>query len=208
MAAVDLRFDQAEVWLFRNTFTIPRNLIPYVLFLHHPQEGFGPYMQKGADEELMKELEVTIAKVNSQREEIAILDLVHERQFRRVQALKEVKSKLSQLLAGGGARGQLIPRATLPKALLIRYRYPQIPCQLPPRVSPSSYPALWQNAADYYRLPLLPPLLHLQRQMLHPMVKHSLGVSPEKPTSLGESNIASKMSLQAKIKTEMMTCVL
>lgn len=106
MAAVDLRFDQAEVYLLRNTFEVPRNLIPYILLPHHPQEGFARYANRGEDEALMKELEVEIAKVNSQREEIAMLDLVNERQVRRLQALKAVKSNLSQLLVAGGARGQ------------------------------------------------------------------------------------------------------
>lgn len=107
MAAVDLRFDQAEVWLLRNTFQVPRDLIPYVLLPHHPQEGFAPYTTKGEDEALMKDLEVEVAKVNSQREEIAMLDLVLERQTRRVLALKKMKSNLSQLLTSGGARGKL-----------------------------------------------------------------------------------------------------
>lgn len=106
MAAVDLRFDQAEVYLLRNTFEVPRTLIPYILLPHHPQEGFDPYVNKGEDEALMKELEVEIAKVNSQREDIAMLDVVNERQVRRLQALKAVKSNLSQLLTAGGARGQ------------------------------------------------------------------------------------------------------
>lgn len=106
MAAVDLRFDQAEVWLLRNTFQVPRDLIPYILLPHHPQEGFSSYINKGEDEALMRELEGEITKVNSQREEIAMLDLVHERQIRRLKALKEVKSNLSQLLTAGGARGE------------------------------------------------------------------------------------------------------
>ena len=105
MSAVDLRFDQAEVWLLRNTFQVPRNLIPYVLLPHHPQEGFAPYLNKGEDEDLMKELEAEIAKVNSQREDITMLNVVHERQIRRVKALKQIKSNLSQLLVSGGARG-------------------------------------------------------------------------------------------------------
>ncbi|KAK9899983.1 hypothetical protein P389DRAFT_192277 [Cystobasidium minutum MCA 4210] len=107
MAAVDLRFDQAEVWLLRNTFQVPRDLIPYILLPHHPQEGFSSYINKGEDEALMRELEGEITKVNSQREEIAMLDLVHERQIRRLKALKEVKSNLSQLLTAGGARDTL-----------------------------------------------------------------------------------------------------
>lgn len=135
MAAVDLRFDQAEVWLLRNTFQVPRDLIPYVLLPHHPQEGFATYLNKGEDEALMKELEVEIAKVNVQREEIAMLDVVHERQLRRLQALKKVKSNLSQLLTAGGARGRIARRFFLRRSRILS-------CNLPPDTLSSSSKSL------------------------------------------------------------------
>lgn len=105
MAAVDLRFDQAEVYLLRNTFRVPKELIPYILLPHHPEEGFKPYLVKGEDDALMAELEQQMQSVNAQRDEIAILDVVYERQLRRLEALKAVKSKISEILPAGGTKG-------------------------------------------------------------------------------------------------------
>lgn len=105
MGAVDVRFDQAETWLVRNTFKVPVELIPYILLPHHPPEGFQPYLHKGQDDALMKELERDIARVNGQREELVILSTVEERLRRRVEALRKVKSSLSELLAAGGTKG-------------------------------------------------------------------------------------------------------
>jgi hypothetical protein len=113
MGAVDIRFDQAETWLIRNTFKVPIELIPYILLPHHPLEGFPQASTSGGargndnDEALMKQLEGEISKVNGLREEIAILDTVDERINRRVLALKKMKSSLSELLSAGGTRGAL-----------------------------------------------------------------------------------------------------
>ena len=92
MAAVDLRFDQAEVWMLRNAFGVPEHLIPYILLPHHPPDGFSPYLRKNEDDTLMRELETDIQAVNALREEEAVLSMVEERLTRRNAALKQVKS--------------------------------------------------------------------------------------------------------------------
>ena len=126
MAAVDLRFDQAEVYLLRNIFRPPVELIPYLLLPHHPpahllrvqaqaeaaavQAGLAdsadaPQGVKGEDEAMMRELGEAISETNRLREEILLVDTVQERLDRRTLALKRIKSGLSELLSGGGARG-------------------------------------------------------------------------------------------------------
>ena len=107
MGAVDIRFDQAETWLVRNTFKVPVELVPYILLPNHPTEGFTGLTKPGQDDALMKELEQEIAQINGQREELALLDSVEERLSRRIQALKKMKSELSELSSAGGARGEL-----------------------------------------------------------------------------------------------------
>ena len=106
MGAVDIRFDQAETWLVRNTFKVPVELVPYILLPHHALDSFSPHAKSGKDDMVMKELEHEIAQVNGQREEIALLDSVEERLARRVEALRKVKSGLSELLIAGGTRGE------------------------------------------------------------------------------------------------------
>lgn len=112
MSAVDLRFDQAEVYLLRNTFKVAADLIPYLLLPHHPPDGFPPPpfptlpdTQDKEDDVLMNELQQEIAATNQLREEILLLDTVQERFDRRALALKQIKSGLSELLSNGGARG-------------------------------------------------------------------------------------------------------
>ena len=111
MAAVDLRFDQAEVWMLRNAFGVPEHLIPYILLPHHPPDGFSPYLRKNEDDTLMRELETDIQAVNALREEEAVLSMVEERLTRRNAALKQVKSTLTELMAGGGVRDTLAGNA-------------------------------------------------------------------------------------------------
>lgn len=118
MAAVDLRFDQAEVWMLRNAFGVPEHLIPYILLPHHPPDGFSPYLRKNEDDTLMRELETDIQAVNALREEEAVLSMVEERLTRRNAALKQVKSTLTELMAGGGVRDTLAGNAqTLASAM-------------------------------------------------------------------------------------------
>lgn len=115
MNAVDTRFDQAEVYLLRNTFRVPTELIPYLVLPHHPPDGFPPPpfpalpdSEDKEDDALMKELEQEIASTNKLREEILLLDTVQERLDRRVLALKKIKSGLSEILPNGGARGAFL----------------------------------------------------------------------------------------------------
>lgn len=111
-SAVDTRFDQAEVYLLRNTFNIPDDLIPYLLLPHHPPDGFPPPpfpdlpdTDEKEDDVLLAELRQEIAATNGLREEMLLLDVVQERFDRQVQALKQIKSGLSEIMPNGGARG-------------------------------------------------------------------------------------------------------
>lgn len=111
MSAVDLRFDQAEVWMLRNTFRIPLDLIPYILLPHHPPEGFSAYIDDndvGEDDRLMQALKEEIVEVKRKREELVWIAAVEEKMARRMEALKKVKSGLGELLTAGGARGGFI----------------------------------------------------------------------------------------------------
>lgn len=105
MSAVDLRFDQAETWIIRNTFKVPTELLPYVLLPHHPQEGFTQYSEEGLDDALFKSLEQGVSDINALREESTMLEMVEERYERRLAVLKQAKSTLSELLTAGGTRG-------------------------------------------------------------------------------------------------------
>lgn len=113
MNAVDIRFDQAEVFFIRNIFNIPTKLVPYMILSHHPADGFPPPpfptltdVDEKEDDLLMKELEQEIRTTNQLREEILLLDTVQERFDRRAMALRKIKSGLSELLSNGGARGE------------------------------------------------------------------------------------------------------